>query len=106
MSPDDTAVSTSTRDADTDDRSEMLSDPYTRSLIEYLRDAGGESSLRPLARGVASSVTGENVDDVDAVICRQVETFLHHGQLPELAKHGIVDYDADENYVVLLVEDI
>lgn len=106
MSPNDDPVSTSALDADEDDVSDLLADPYTRTLLRCLRDADGEASLHTLAEHVASSVTSQDVEDIDADTCRQVETFLHHGQLPELAKYGIVDYDAEDGRITLRTPEI
>lgn len=105
MCPNDDSVSTSTYEIE-DDISDLLSDPYTRNLLRCLRDADGEASLHALAERVASSVTGQDVEAIDTDTCRQVETFLHHGQLPELAKYGIVDYDAEEGRVTLRTPEI
>lgn len=96
-SPDDSASTWPYGEGETTDADplDLLADPYTRHTLANLRDARGPLPLRILARRVAADVTDWTAADVPDQVVRQVETFLHYGQLPELADNGIVEYDPE-----------
>lgn len=85
-----------------DDRlSELLADPHCRYLIEYLEAGDDPATLADAATHVVARITDSEPDDVPPDVVRRVKTWLHHGQLPELDEHGIVDFDPDAGTVSL-----
>jgi hypothetical protein len=80
---------------------ELLSDPHIRCVLAYLNEVDESVSLARLATHVSADVTDSRPEDVPDDVRDRVQTFLHHGHLPELARHGIVDYDQEANRVSL-----
>lgn len=80
---------------------DLLSDPHCRYLLEYLRTNDNPVSVSAVARYVVSQVTDAPVDDVSNDVERRVQTWFHHGQLPMLDDHGVVDFDPDSGTVRL-----
>lgn len=85
----------------TEDLEDLLSDPHCRYLLEYLREHEGSASVSAVARYVVGKITQTSPDDVSGDVQRRVQTWLHHGQLPTLDDHGIVDFDPDSGTVSL-----
>ena len=105
MRPIDLSDSSSSENEGSDDLPALLSDPYTRHLIECLAEEGGELSLSDLSLCVATRVAGDTKADIDDSTVQQVEIFMHHGHLPRLTDHGIVEYDPDECRIELVETD-
>lgn len=80
---------------------EFLSDPHVRYLLEYLRRTEGPVDLPTLATHVAAGVTDTPPEDVPGAVRDRVQTFLHHGHLPVLARYGVVEFDREANSVAL-----
>jgi hypothetical protein len=85
----------------TDSLQDLLSDPHVRYLIEHLADADEPVNLETLATHVVAGVTDGRPAAVADEDRARVKTFLHHGHLPELARHGIVEFDRESDTVVL-----
>lgn len=79
----------------------LLSDPHVRHLLQYLRHQNGPVDLPTVATQVAAGVTDTPPDEVPVQDRNRVQTFLHHGQLPTLARYGIVEFDRQSNTVAL-----
>ena len=80
---------------------ELLSDPHCRYLLQYLRENEGPAELPAVARHVVAGITHTEPDEVTEDVQRRVQTWLHHGQLPRLDDHGVVDFDPDAGTVAL-----
>lgn len=80
---------------------DLLSDPHCRYLLAYLRTHETPASLSDVARYVVGQITETPQDEVTEDVQRRVQTWLHHGQLPALDDHGIVDFDPDSGTVSL-----
>lgn len=81
--------------------STLLDDPHCRYLLDYLRSADGPVPVSTLARHVVAGVTDTPPSEVPEDVRRRVATWLHHGQLPALSEHGVVDFDAEAAEVSL-----
>lgn len=81
---------------------ELLSDPHCRYLVEYLEEREGPVDVENLAAHVAARVRDVQVEAIGPDVRRRVQTWLHHGQLPALSAHGVVEYDADTGTVRLV----
>lgn len=87
------------------DRDVFLSDPHSRRIIEYLRQTDGPVDVSTLAAQVAADLTGQPPEDVPKNVHRRVQTWFRHGQLPELDKHGVIEYDPDRETVEMASEE-
>lgn len=83
----------------------MLSDRHARAAIDCLRRSDGPVDLADLARRVVAAITDEPPDDVPDDVVRRVRTWLHHGHLPVLHTHGVVEFDPDAGTVSLAERD-
>lgn len=81
---------------------ELLSDPHCRHLVEYLGEREGPVDVEDLAAHVAARVRDVPVEAIGPDVRRRVQTWLHHGQLPALSAHDVVEYDADTGTVRLV----
>lgn len=88
-------------EASEEDLADLMADPHCRYLLDCLRRETGPVSVSTLARHVVAGVTDTPPPDVTEEVQRRVATWLHHGQLPALATHGVVDFDADASEVRL-----
>lgn len=82
-----------------DESREALSDPYTKSALRYLVRVGRPVKLDELARGTVGLIEGIPKEEVEDKTARRVETWLHHGHLPELERYGFVDFDRETSNV-------
>lgn len=89
---------------DAEDLATLLGDPHCRYLLDYLRSADGPVPVSTLARHVVAGVTNTPPSEVSEEVRRRVATWLHHGQLPALAAHDVVDFDAEAAEVSLARE--
>ena len=81
---------------------DLLSDPHCRHLVEYLRERGEPTDVERLAAHVAARLRDVPVGEIEPDVRRRVQTWLHHGQLPALSAHGVVEYDAETGTVRLV----
>lgn len=81
---------------------ELLTDPHVRYLLRYLHNHDGPVDLQTAATHVAAGVIDTSPEDVPNDVQNRVQTFLHHGHVPELEAQGIVEYDAEANSIALL----
>jgi hypothetical protein len=79
----------------------LLSDPHVRYLLQYLRDVNGSVDLSTAALHVAAGVTDTPPDDVPNEVRQRIQTFLHHGHVPALEAHGVLEYDSERNTIML-----
>lgn len=86
---------------DSDELSDVLADPHGRTAVVYLSRRDDPVTLAELARGVVGLLRDEPPDSVDEHVARRVQTWLHHGHLPVLHRHGIVAYESDAGVVEL-----
>lgn len=82
----------------------MLADPHCRHLVSYLRETDGPATVATVSTYVVAQITGTAPDNVPSDVQRRVQTWLHHGQLPKLADHGVVAFDPDDGTVELAAE--
>jgi len=80
---------------------DLLSDPHCRYLLKCLRERDNPVSVSALTRFVVAEVTDTSPDEVPDTVCRRVQTWLHHGQLPALADHGVLVFDPESGAVSL-----
>lgn len=80
---------------------ELLADPHVRYLLTYLQDQNGPVPLSRAAIHVGAGVTDTPPEDVPDGVRDRVETLLHRGPVPELARHGIVEFDHERDAVSL-----
>lgn len=85
----------------TESLEELLADPHCRYLLRYLREGDEPAELPSVARYVVGEITETSPDEVSEDVQRRVQTWLHHGQLPALDDHGVVDFDPDAGTVRL-----
>jgi len=85
-----------------EDLAELLRDPHTRYMLQYLKETNEDAVELPrVADHVAAKVTNSDPDAVSDRVSRRVETWLHSGLVPELADQGVVFYDAETDRVGL-----
>lgn len=84
-----------------DDVADLLSDPHCRYLLKYLREEDSPASVATVTQYVVAEITDTAPEDVSDDVQRRVQTWLHHGQLPALAEHGVVEFDAESGAVAL-----
>jgi hypothetical protein len=80
---------------------DLMADPHCRHLLEYLRETEGTTSLEEVSRHVVAEITDSPVDEVPPAVLRRVQTWFHHGQLPQLDDIGVVEFDPDAGVVRL-----
>jgi hypothetical protein len=81
------------------DIEELLSDPHVRYLLQYVHETDEPVELQTLATHVAAGITDTPPEDVPDTVRNRVQTFLHHGQIPELVRHELVEFDRESNLV-------
>jgi len=87
--------------SDADDISDILDDPHCRLLLEYLREMENPASVSSITTYVVSEITNTPPERVPSDVVRRVQTWLHHGQLPALDRHGVVEFDPETGVVNL-----
>jgi hypothetical protein len=87
------------RDTGDETTAELMTDPHCRYIMAYLSDNDGRATVGALAAYVVSEETDTPAAHVPGDSVRRVQTWLHHGQLPALADHGIVGFDPDTGTV-------
>lgn len=80
---------------------EILADPYCWYLVKYLQENENYASVGTIAKYVVAEITDTSPDDVSMDVRRRVQTWLHHGQLPELDAYGVVEFDPESSTVRL-----
>lgn len=76
---------------------ELVADPQRRAIVRRLRDDGdGETTVTALLDRLYLESEPEDAPPPDR---EQFAVQLHHVHLPELAAHGIVDYDPEDGTV-------
>lgn len=80
---------------------ELLSDPHVRYMLQYLQQRGRPAGLSEIATHVTAEITDSPPTAVPEHVTDHVRTLLHHGHLPELDTHGVVEYDSERNVVTL-----
>ena len=84
-----------------EDLEDLLSDPHCKHLLEFLGRTEGPVPLATASRYIVGQITGTAATQVPENVQRRVQTWLHHGQLPALAAHGLIVFDADRGTVEL-----
>jgi hypothetical protein len=84
-----------------EDVRELLSDPHVRFLLQYLRKKNDPADVPTVATYVAAGVTDTPPEDVPDEVKSRVQTILYRGQLPELARYGIIEFDREGDTVSL-----
>ncbi|WP_144427193.1 hypothetical protein [Halolamina pelagica] len=77
----------------------LLSSRRRRNALHALYDAGGESTVADLARQLAAWETDQTPTTISSKERKRAYTALRQTHLPTLAKHGIVDYEANRGTV-------
>jgi len=80
---------------------DLLSDPHCKHLLEFLWRTEEPVPLATASRYIVGQITGTSATQVPENVQRRVQTWLHHGQLPALAAHGLIVFDADRGTVEL-----
>lgn len=88
-------------DTESEALAELLADPHCRYLLAFLWRTDRPAAVDTAARHIAGELTGADPASVPENVKRRVGTWLHHGQLPALATHGLVDFDPDGRTVEL-----
>jgi len=83
---------------------DLLSDPHCRYLLRYLRENASPVSIDEVTRYVVAELTDTTPEDVPEDVRRRVQTWFHHGQLPTLDDHGIVEFDPESGTVTLVTD--
>ena len=92
-------------DDETDEElAEILADPYCWHLVKYLQENENPVSVEMIAKYVVAEMTDSSPDDIPTDVRRRVQTWLHHGQLPELEAYGVVEFDPESSTVRLATE--
>lgn len=91
MAPTDTDVPEYVLDA--------LSDEQRRSIVSYVSSAEGTVSLRELATHLASDEAGPGGPTRSSPPSKKLLVKLHHVQLPELDRAGLVEYAPEKRRV-------
>lgn len=90
--------------ADGEELTDLLSDPHCRYLLKYLRDNDNPVSVAELVRYVVAELTDTEPEDAPEDVQRRVQTWFHHGQLPALDDHGVVEFDPESGTVTLAAD--
>jgi len=83
---------------------DVLSDPHGRNAVVYLARRDEPVGIAELSRGVVGLLDDTPNDAVGDDVARRVQTWLHHGHLPTLERHGVVEYHPDEGTVELVAD--
>ena len=75
---------------------DLLRERRRRSVLRYLMEAPGGSTVAELAAHVASTKTNEPERAPTAAERRDAYLALYHGDLPKLASAGVVEFEDDE----------
>lgn len=79
-----------------------LSNARRRHVLAELKgNSDGEATIRGLSRAIAATENGVDPDSVTYAQRKRVYTSLYQSHLPQLARHGIVDFDARSGTVEL-----
>lgn len=82
---------------DESDRHRLLADERRRIILELLEERETSLSLAELVADIdarESDEIGANDSSAD-----EIQIMLHHVHLPMMADLGVVDYDAETNYI-------
>ncbi|GAB7092987.1 hypothetical protein JCM30237_01390 [Halolamina litorea] len=79
----------------------LLSSRRRRNVLHALYEADGASTVGDLARQLAAWETNKHPATISSKERKRAYTALRQSHIPKLAKHGIVDYDANRGTVVL-----
>lgn len=82
---------------------ELLADPYCWYVVKYLQEHAGPVSVETIAKYVVAKISDTSPESISGDVHRRVQTWLHHGQLPELHEYGIIEFDPERS-IVRLVE--
>ena len=88
--------------ADEEDLATLLLDLHCRYLLKFLRENDAPVSVAEVARHVVAELTDTTPESAPDDVQRRVGTWLHHGQLPALDDHGIVEFDPESSTVTLV----
>lgn len=92
-------ASSTTYDARAEAPEEILSDPISRRVLEYIRHRNRPVDVDKLARHIVAEITEQSYENVPSNAARRVQTWLHHGQLPLLEQLDLLEYDVQEGMV-------
>jgi hypothetical protein len=79
----------------------LLSSRRRRNVLHALYEVGGESTVADLARQLAAWETAQTPSTISSKERKRAYTALRQTHLPKLAKHGIIEYDANRGTVRL-----
>ncbi|WP_435114995.1 DUF7344 domain-containing protein [Halolamina sp. C58] len=79
----------------------LLSSRRRRNVLHALYEAEGESTVADLARQLAAWETDQTPATISSKERKRSYTALRQTHLPKLAKHGLVEYDANRGTVRL-----
>lgn len=80
---------------------DVLRNSRRRAVISCLRARGGRMSIEELSRRVAAKEYDVSTDDVTAKQYKRVYTGLYQCHLRRMHDLGVIDFEADDNTVVL-----
>jgi len=75
---------------------DLLREPRRRSVLRYLMEAPGGSTVAELAVHVASTKTNEPERATTSAERRDAYLALYHSDLPKLTSAGVVEFEDDE----------
>ena len=87
-----------------EDLAGLLSDPHCRYLLAYLRENANPVSVTEAVQYVVAEVTDTTPEDAPEDVQRRVRTWFHHGQLPALDDHGVIEFDPESGTVTLVAD--
>ena len=87
-----------------EDLAGLLSDPHCRYLLAYLRENANPVPVIEAVQYVVAEVTDTTPEDAPEDVQRRVRTWFHHGQLPALDDHGIIEFDPESGTVTLVTD--
>lgn len=76
---------------------DLVANERRRLLIDVLVDRPTALSLECLAATLAEREMGEETPSEDLV--ERIAISLHHAHLPKLDDYGVIDYDAETNWI-------
>jgi hypothetical protein len=85
---------------------DLLRDPHCKYLLEFLWRTDGATTVDAAAGYIAGAMTDTASPDIPENVRRRVAIWLHHGQLPTLAAHGLVEFDPERRTVELAEDDV
>lgn len=80
---------------------DLLSSQRRRMVLYYLRQTGGEMTVKEISQEIAANENGISIDDLSRQQRKRVYVSLYQTHLPKLAEAGVIDYDR-ENGVIRL----